>query len=1028
MTALVTACLLFAGAHPSMAQRLQVRGVVTDNTGAGIIGAAVVEKGNTSNGAVTDLDGNFTLSVAPGAMLEISCISYVSREVPASENMNIVLQEDQMLLDEVLVVGYGVQRKSNITGAISKVDESDMLNRSVTNAQDALGGKTSGVQMISTSGAPGEASTIRVRGYSSNYSSDPLYIVDGLKVANISNLDANDIQSIEILKDAASAAIYGAEAGNGVILVTTKQAKAGTTRITYDFQYAVSSLAHLPKLMNAQEYMTYHLESGRINQAEIDGNWDGVTDNNWYKSTTENGLTQKHTLSFQTATEKAKIFLSGSYLSDDGFLKGDIDTHDRYNMVLNAEMNMSKWLTVGANSRFSYSKMNTLPYAGSDGYATPYGAVEGFATGPFTSMGALDPLTAVYYEKGGYIPASIQGLINRGANVPMTEDGRYYGISQFAISGTTMNPLMYMDKFRYNMRNANLTTNLYANITPVKGLVFTSRFGFDLGTSYINSYFKTFTGIGPQNYATPQVSASSPLRIYYQWENFANYTRTVGRHTFGGMLGMSVSERNNYTLTASANNLTKEKDNYAYLAFAAADAVKRVGGQGVRTSKLSYFGRVNYNYADRYMAEVTFRADAADLSVLSKNNRWGYFPAISLGWIASNEAFFPKTDAWTYAKLRASWGQNGSLSSLGNFMYARTITSPDSYSFDGTAKYQVGSSPAALGNYDLRWETAEQLDFGLDLRFFRDRLAITADYYIKDTKDLLITGSTPSLTSGNNASPVNAGNVRNQGLDLDVSWRSAIGDFSYGISGNIATLKNKVTYLDQTVDRLAGAPVVDGSTTFTYFEKGYPIWYMRGFVVERIDPNTGDPVFKDVNGDGEWTDGDVDFIGSAIPDFTYGITLNAAYKNIDLVVFGSGSQGNDIFNNMLGTADKAANEWELYFTDRWTPQHTDATRPRAIQSLANAKEYARSDANVFDGSYFKIKQIQVGYTLPKSLLKKIHFENVRAYVSVDDFFTFTKYPGMDPETASHNSTNAVGIDSGSYPSSKKVVFGVNVTF
>ena len=1009
---LVSAGLLLFGATLS-AQTITVKGNVTDEAGQPVIGAGIVEQG-TSRGTVSDIDGNFTLNVRAGVPLEIRCVSYKTVTVAAAQTLNIVLQTDNELLDEVVVVGYGVQRKSDITGAISKVETEALENRTVISAQDALAGKTSGIQMVGMSGAPGDAGSMRIRGYSSNYSSDPLYIVDGLKVRNLNNVDPNDIESVEVLKDAASAAIYGAEAGNGVVLVTTKRAVAGVTKVTYDFQLSASSLAHMPQIMNAQEYINYYKEKGTLSDEALKLYYDGVTDNKWYESATETGIMQRHTLSFQHASDKSSVFMSLGYLDNDGFLKGKNDGNTRYNLTLNAELKLNKWLTVGTNTRAGYSVSTYRPVAMLDGYAG----------GVFTNLIELDPLTPVYYDSGN-LPGYISTLLEQGLPYPMSSDGRYFGGSQFISSTSTLNPLFSLEYTQYNSKNQMVNSNLYANISPLKGLVFTTRFGANFTNTYTHTYSRSYYINSYQKSDHPTVSTSSPERLYWQWENFANYSNKFGKHGINATLGMSFSETTSSTLSASVNKLSKEADNFAYINYAASDATRTVSGESLMTRKLSYFGRIGYNYADKYMVEATMRADANDLSVLSLKSRWGYFPALSAGWILSNENFFRKNGIVSYVKFRGSWGQNGSISNLGNYVYASAIESVYTYPFDGTKNYTIGSAPSTLGNDNLKWETTEQLDFGADLRFFHDKLSLTVDWYNKETKDLLISGSTPSLTAGNDPSPINAGNVTNKGWDIDLSWKDAIGDFRYGITGNIGFLKNKVSYLDPTINRLEGSNAI-GQNTLTYFEVGYPIWYMRGYRVDHIDAATGDPVFKDLNKDGVWDAKDVEQIGSAIPDFTYGITFNAAWKNLDFVLFCSGSQGNDIFMNLNSVNDPGYNKLELYYTDRWTSGNTNASRPRP--GCDHEKEYYLSDASVFDGSYFKVKQIQLGYTVPARICGKVGIDRIRAYVSLDDFFTFTKYVGFDPETSSVNATSAVGIDSGAYPTSKKVVFGFNVTF
>ncbi len=1013
---LALATLVLMLCVPILAQNpVKVAGKVVDNLGEAMIGVSILEKG-TSNGVVTDIDGNYSLSVNQGATLVFSYVGYISQELQVTGGtLNVTLKEDVETLEEVVVVGYGIQKKSNVTGAISKVGAEEMQNRTITSAQDALGGKTSGVQLISTSGAPGDVATIRFRGYSSNYSSDPLYIVDGLKVSDISNIDANDIESIEVLKDAASAAIYGSEAGNGVILVTTKRAKKGKTTVSYDFQYALTTLKKADT-MNAQEYIQYWKEAGNLTDNMLSSSYDGFTDNNWQESATETGAMQKHSLSLQSASDKGQVFLSLNYLKNDGFMKGDIDSHQRYNITINAEMKLKPWLTVGTNSRFSYNKITTKPYF----------ALDGFATGPIVSMLLLDPLTPTVYDSNS-LPASVAAAVAEGLPYPQDANGNYYGSSQFISSTSTQNPLFYQRYTNYLNERTYINSMLYANIAPFDGFVFTSRLGVNFYHNYSNQYSKAYYVNAQQRADQPSVSSSSPSTLYYQWENFANYTKNINGHTLGAMIGMSYSETKSNTLSGSADNIIKWQDNYGYLDFATSDAKYTVSGQRVRTAKLSYFGRLNYNYKDRYMAEFTMRADAADLSVLSNDQRWGYFPAVSVGWNITNEEFFPQTDVLSYAKLRVSWGQNGSISNLGNYMYLSAISSDVSYPFGTDGTFATGSYPSSVGNNGLKWETSEQLDFGVDLRFLNNRLSLTADYYIKKTKDLLVTGVKPSLTAGTNASPINAGNIKNQGLDLDLTWRDSHGDFSYSINANIATLKNKVTFLDDTILRIAGSNA-SGGNAFTYFEEGYPIWYMRGYQVDHIDEN-GNAVLRDLDGVEGITGNDVTQIGSGIPNFTYGVTLNMAYKGFDLTIFGSGSQGNDIFYNLNALNDGMVNKLGYFYDNRWTPENTSAKfASPAYQNGTQKREYSLSDAYIFDGSYFKIKQIQLGYTFPKPWMKAIGLENIRAYVSLDDFFTITSYPGLDPETASRSVTTGIGIDSGSYPSSKKVVFGFNLTF
>lgn len=998
----VFVCLLVIGAGTAWSQ-LNVKGAVVTSSGETIIGANVLEKG-TMNGVITDLEGNFSLTVKEGATLVISYIGYVTQEQKATSTMNVILLEDSEMLDEVIVVGYGVQKKSDVTGAISKVGAGEIKSRSITTVQQALQGKTSGVQILSTSAAPGASQTVRIRGYSSNYSSDPLYVVDGLRVNDISNIDPNDIESMEVLKDAASAAIYGAEAGNGVILISTKKAKQGDNgTVSYDFQFTLQDLVRVPKVMNASQYIGYMVEGNWYDQTFIDNFYDGRTDTNWAKEMFETSLMQKHNLSFQKATEKSNLYVSATYLGNDGIVKGNKDKYTRLTSSVNADATIKKWLKIGTNASVSYSKIQSVA-----------SLIDACLT--------MDPLTPVSYDANS-ITATMQNALTNGKKLLQdSNSGDYWAISDFSYAA---NPFITRDASKNYTKNINLRSTFYAILSPVKGLDITTRFGFNLSSNYDYSFNQIYYANASTESTTNDVSNNSALVTYYQWENFANYVKSFGKHRIGGMVGMSYSDSNNNSLSASANAVKKDNPLFYYLNYAADDAAKTVGGTEITSRKYSYFARLNYSYADRYIAQLSFRADAADLAVLPDNKRWGYFPSVSLGWVASEENWFPQSSTLSFLKVRGSWGQNGSIANLNNYMWNNAIASSISYPTTNDVNYNIGSLPSTLGNRNLKWETSEQFDFGIDLRMFNDRLAMTADYYVKKTEDLIISNVSPSLTAGNVASPVNAGNVTNKGFEFELSYRDNVGDFSYNVSANLATVKNKVTYLDPTIARIPGYMALS-MQGFTSFEKGYPVWYFRGYKFKEVDELTGDPIFEDINGNGSFDSADVTMIGSAIPDFTYGVTLNLAYKGFDFTLFGSGSQGNDVFNGLVKMDRSGGNRMQYYYDNRWTSVHTNASAPRP--NCNNEQQYFTSSAAIFDGSYFKIKQLQLGYTLPEKIISKVMLKNARVYVSLDDFFCFTSYPGFDPEVASSGTTSTNGIDNGNYPTSKKVVLGLNITF
>ena len=995
----------------------QISGIVVDEAGAPIIGANIIEKG-TTNGAITDLEGRFTLNVSDNATLIISYIGYTSIEirVMGKNTFNITLKEDTQALDEVIVIGYGIQKKSVVTGAISSVKAEDIMNTANTRPEQALQGKTSGVQVLSSSGAPGSAMKIRIRGYSSNGNSEPLYIVDGLRTTDISNLEPSNIASMEVLKDGASAAIYGAEGGNGVVLITTKSGKTGKAQVTYDFQYTLQSLGKSAELMDAYQYLGYMSESGALTGV----NYEGI-DTDWIKESFETSPMQKHNISISGGSDKTTYFASLSYLNQKGIVKGDYDSYKRYSGMFNGSHQVNKWLKVGSSIQLNWSSRKS--FNENDEYR-----------GVIANAALLDPLTPVEYT--GAIPAHVQSLIDAGQKLIKSEDGNYYGISPY-VTGEAINPFVQAYQSQTTTTRTGFMGNVYADITPLEGLTFTTKFAVNYYSQNRHNYRPEYYYNAEMynNFAT--VSENDQTSMYWQWENYASYQKSINDHNFNVMFGTAVSRQDVKTVTASGYPLLKDDESYAQLDYISSQTNSSVGGTVLTDTKLSYFGRISYDYKNKYLFQATIRRDAAGLSILPRGNRWGTFPAISAGWVISNEDFFPKNTPITYVKLRGSWGQNGSLSNLGDYSYASTVASsgnatnyltwssinaPILYPLaDGT--YATVSLPSVLGNNSLTWETSEQWDIGLDLRFFNDRLGLTLDYFHKTTKDL-ITTNTPPIEAGNAASPINGGNVLNRGFEVELSWRDNIRDFSYGISANLSTLHNEVTYLDPSISRLNGASVNNSQwPSATAFEKGYPVWYFRGYKTNGIDPETGDINIIDTNGDGVINTTDFTYVGSAIPDITYGATVNLAYKGFDFTMFLQGQAGNDILMGILRTDRPTANKLAIFYEDRWTPTNKNASRPAANVSST----YWSSDQMIFNGSYMKIKQLQLGYTLPKSVTNKLHIGNTRVYVSLDDFFTFTSYPGMDPEASSENN-NSIGIDRGYFPISKKVMFGLSLNF
>ncbi len=1010
--------LLFMFIPFMLAQGLQkVTGKITDAQNEPMIGVSVLEKG-TTNGVISDMEGDYSLSVKPGATIVYSYIGYVTQEKKASSGViNIKLDEDSKTLEEVVVVGYGVQKKSSLTGAVSSVKSEDMEARTITRAEQALQGKTAGVQVLSASARPGASPSVRIRGVSSNGSSDPLYVVDGRIASDIGGIDPNDIQSMEVLKDGASAAIYGAAAGNGVILITTKKGK-GKGKITYDFQYTSQRLGKVPEVMNAQQYKDYFLEAGKIAQSAFDSYWDGTTDTNWADVAFENSSMVRNNFTFQGGSEQGDFYLSLSHLNNNGMIVGNSDTYERLTGMVNASWKIKPWLEVGTNNQIEQYKTQSVAEG------NEYGSL-------LLSVLQLDPLTKPTYPINN-LPAN---MINEYANHPnMLGDGNgnLYGVSAFTGDAEAINPFVMRDRSYTKNRGFNINGTTYLNFKPISGLTITSRLGYQLSSSssYGVNQDYYYTGKSKQDYI--QVNASDYSPSYWQWENFLNYTRSFGKNNATIMLGTSYSESRSFGVSGNKKgddqNIGFLQDDplFLYFAYATSDASKDVsGGEENYIRKLAYFGRLNYDYAGKYMAQFSLRADAADLSVLPKAKRWGYFPAASVGWVISEENFMKDTSNWlTHLKLRASWGRNGSTTSLGGYLWNVSVGSTGHLAVGNNDSFYYinGYAPSATGNNDLKWETSEQTNLGFDARFFNNRLSLSADYFNKETKDLIVTGIKASTVVGNTFSPVNAGNITNKGIELELGWQDKLGDFSYGVRANIATLKNKVTYIHKSL------AAIDGETLVTYgaitrFEVGKPAWYFYGYKYAGVDKETGEPLFEDVDGQEGITENDKTEIGKGIPDFTYGITLTAAWKNFDFILFGTGSQGNDIYCG-LNRVDYNLNQLTYFTEDRWTSKNTDGTTPRA--NATDYSKYMTSSGSVFDGSYFKIKQIQLGYSLPKNLIKRAAIENLRVYGSLEDFFTFTKYPGFDPEVTGVG--KALGVDKGSYPNSKKVVLGLSVTF
>ena len=1028
LSKILSIAILIAMPLYASAQNITVKGNVKDAAGQAVIGASVIQQG-TMNGVVTDLDGNYSINVPANASLQISSIGYVEQIVAVGGQsvINVVLEDDNEMLEETVVIGYGVQKKSDLTGSVGTLRGDELRKQSTTDAAAALQGKVSGVHVI-TDGAPGAGTNIRVRGISSNSGNlAPLFIVDGLEVSSIQYLDPSMIESMEVLKDAASAAIYGAEAGNGVILVTTKKGETGHASVSYSGKATLQNYTRRP-LMNRAEFLEWmelekftdvaaQLKTFDYNHPDYAG---GVIDTDWIGAYIEPSWSHQHSVSFQGGNNKGHFFTSINYVYNNGVVKGDKDVYKRLTAQVNADYQLYKWLQVGTNN--SIEKWDTKSVS-QRGYSSS-----------FETMWMMDPITPVYWLSPDEFSVGAKtrwdAVQNGTSAVPyrfLGDDHGYFANTKYA--DTEGNPLAKRDATDGSNGGININGTMFVNFMPFKGFTFTSRFGYRINASSSHSYTAPYCYGDRGNNDNYSISASTSYGYYYQWENFANYNVRFGKSDFTAMAGMAFKESFSDGTNVSSSGsdiLSSYEPNFLYINYLKPDATKSVGNAPSSTASISYFGRLIYSYDNRYSVQANFRADAFDSSKLPAANRWGYFPSFSAGWTVSNEPWFRDNvpaNAVNFLKLRASWGRNGNISVLSNYPYASTINLGNNwyqYNVDATGAVPA-SGPSKLPNPNLTWETSEQTDLGLDARFLNNRLTFGADFYNKITKDWLIGVTIPAELGFGNTT-INAGKVLNRGIELELGWRDHVGDFNYSINANFTHNHNEVLDLPASTPRITASDA--SSTNYqvqTAIETGYPVWYLRGYEYAGVGPE-GQAQFYDAEGKVVDTVGsnDLKYIGKGMPDINYGININLEWKGIDFAMYGAGVAGNSIMPVLLRTGFKNNLKWYL-------DNYKAGNAPDPAKTYGNL-EYCSSTANLFDGSFFRIKQLQLGYTLPQALTKKAAISNLRFYISLDDFFTFTKYPGLDPETASTNTTSGAGLDWGSYPTMQKCLFGVNITF
>ncbi len=1009
----------------AMAQ-FTVSGRVTDaGDQTGIPGTTIVEVGTTA-GTITDMDGNYRIEVSsPNSVLRFSFIGYESQElnVQSRTTLDVVLKPDQADLDEVVVIGYGTQKKKVVTGAIATVDAKQISETPNLRMEQAMQGRTAGVQVTNLSGQPGEAPTVRIRGAGTTGNADPLYIVDGMPVGGIDFLNPGDIESIDVLKDAASAAIYGARAANGVVLITTKSGKKGKVNLSYSAYYGIQNPANTIEMLDADQYRMLMNEGARNAglSEPFDLNEIAPHNTDWQSLLFQkNAPITNHEISLTGGNEKSSYASSLSYFSQQGIIGGEKSQFDRITFRLNSNHEVNRNIRIGNN--LSYSNIVRRGVASNQSF-----------NGPYSSALNLDPLTPLYETDPtelADVPYSNQPVVTDAA-------GNIYGISNY-VGAEVVNPLALLELQNAETRVDKVVGNIYGELEPLEGLVFRSSLGLDM--AYINndSYRPLFYLNGAQ-YNTAETSVFKGVDRYYtwQWENTLRYEKKINDHQFSVLMGTTAWEYNFENLTGFNAGVPTANPENIYLNMATDTSWVATGG-ATHAALFSTFGRITYDYKSKYAFTGILRRDGS--SKFGPNNRYGIFPSLGFSWLISDESFMPKMESVDYLKFRASWGVNGNQE-IGDYQYVSTIDISRGYIFgDGR---MVGASPLFIENADIRWEESEQIDIALELAAFNNRLIATADYYIKTTSGLLERIPIPAHV-GNDPPFANVGSVRNRGIELSLDWRHRVNEFRYSIGVNGAYNQNEMTFIGNDQKVLPGATwAVAGMVTRA--EQGLPIAYFWGFQTDGIFQNQtevfqhigstgellqanakpGDVRFVDVNNDGVLNEEDRTYIGNPTPDFTLGINGSLNYKAFDFSFLVVGAFGHEIFNG--------AQREDLRFTnrpvsalDRWTEEGSTNEVPRYTWIDAN-NNYRVSDLYIEDGSFVRLRNIQVGYTLPMRVLQRMGATVWRFYVSAENLFTLTQYTGADPEIGAMSSFD-IGIDRAIYPQARTFRVGTTLTF
>ena len=1062
------------------AQKQNFSGTVVDATGEPVIGASVVQKG-TSNGTITDMDGRYTISADAGSRLVISFVGYNSQEVRAEQGQRIVLSEDTQMLEDVVVIGYGVQKKSVVTASIAKVSADDLEGKTRLRAEDALKGMAAGVNVTSASGQPGAKSMIRIRGIGTINNSEPLYIIDGMPTDQngMESVNPGDIASIEVLKDAASGAIYGARAANGVILVTTKKGKVGKANINYNFSYGWQSAWKKRDVTGATDYAILQNERRVQNGMAplyqdpynlVDANGDAITGfgTNWQELLfNDNAPIVQHDLSVSGASERINYYLSMGYFTQDGIVGGNygqsnydrltIRSNNQFNLIdATQERNFLNKLDLGAN--VSYMRVHNTGVDANSTWGSPLGSALYLApTLPVT-------LTQLGYDKVGeeMIPRYGQAMIDRYSAYDLYYDanGNPYTIPGYVGSYQEQNnPIAMMQR----TPNKNWSHKIMPKFSLDLQLWDELRYHFTYSAElsfwgYDGATKQKYYLSGNNNSDHTQAVAYKGNNSTWQVENTLTYDKIFGKHTIGVVLGQSALKTKGDELGGSHWNLVNvDKPSINYTTGGdlelSTDADGKVtgaksligvwGGPYTEHRLSSLFARVSYNYDEKYMFQATVRRDGS--SRFGSNNKYGTFPSFSVGWNIMNEAFMESTRDWlTNLKFRASWGKNGN-DNIGDFAYT-TLTAmggSSNYYYGQTAAMVYGSKANRLANEDLKWEESEQTDLGLDFGFWNNKLTFSVDYYIKKTNGMIIDMPIPSYV-GEQRPLANVGDMENSGWEFELGYKWNLGDAHFAVKGNAAYLKNELTNIGNDTGFL-NYGISQFSDGGTRSENGQPFPFFYGYKTDGILQNKaeadaynaaygttskpGDFRFVDTDGNGKINSDDRTNIGNGVPDWSFGLNFDAEWKGIDLGVFFQGVSGVDVFDATY-RQDIASGNYPTWVLQRWTGEGTSNTVP----TLGDSKNWVCSDMYVRDGSYLRLKNITLGYTLPRELTRRIGISRLRIYGRAENLFTWTKYWGFDPEIGAgfdndlqKHRTEVTGVDYGVYPQARTFTIGFNIS-